>query len=154
MKPEQLRLWTCSSRAPPPTFLGFERQTLFTDTESVVVRKGHPRASRMSQLQIFLDSSHIAVVGRGRMDDPVDTWLRGERIERISLVVPSYLQGLHAAAATDLVAFVPTRLAQTLPGSCHSPCFGRPSILERIKNSCSSPFAGSATPPPSGCANE
>ena len=33
---------------------------------------------------------------------------------RIVLSVPSYVQAVHAAAATDLVAFVPTRLAQAL----------------------------------------
>jgi LysR substrate binding domain len=55
------------------------------------------------------------VVGRGRTEDPVDVWLREEGIERrIVLVVPSYLQALHAVATTDLVAFVPTRLAHTL----------------------------------------
>jgi DNA-binding transcriptional LysR family regulator len=49
--------------------------------------------------------------------DPLDTWLLKEGIERrIGLIVPSYLQALHAAAASDLVAFVPRRLAEALAG--------------------------------------
>jgi DNA-binding transcriptional LysR family regulator len=102
---------SCSTDALP----GFERSLLFTDGESIVVRRGHPRASRMRMLPAFLDSGHVAVVGRGGTEDPVDVWLREERIERrIVLSVPSYVQAVHAAAATDLVAFVPTRLAQAL----------------------------------------
>jgi DNA-binding transcriptional LysR family regulator len=115
MKPERVRLIdlciSCSTEELP----GFERSALFTDTESVVIRRGHPCASRMSGLQTFLDARHVAVVGRGRTQDPADVWLREEGIERrIVLVVPSYLQALHAVATTDLVAFVPMRLAQTL----------------------------------------
>lgn len=114
MKPEHLREVDLCLSCSATDLAGFERKPLFTDTEAVVVRDGHPRGSRMRTLQGFLDSSHVAVVGRGRTEDPVDTWLREERIERrIVLVVPSYLQALHVAATTDLVAFVPGRLAQT-----------------------------------------
>jgi DNA-binding transcriptional LysR family regulator len=102
---------SCSTDELP----GFDRSPLFTDGESVVVRRGHPNALRMRALRTFLDASHVAVVGRGKEQDPVDVWLREERIERrIALVVPSYLQALHAVSASDLVAFVPTRLAQSL----------------------------------------
>jgi DNA-binding transcriptional LysR family regulator len=115
MKPERVRsidlCISCSTDELP----GFERSPLFTDTESVVIRRGHPRASRMSGLQTFLEARHVAVIGRGRTQDPSDVWLREEGIERrIVLVVPSYLQALHAVATTDLVAFVPMRLAQML----------------------------------------
>jgi len=114
MKPEHLREVDLCLSCSTADLAGFERKPLFTDTEAVVVRDGHPRASRMRTLPAFLDSSHVAVVGRGRTEDPVDTWLREEGIERrIVLVVPSYLQALHVAATTDLVAFVPARLAQT-----------------------------------------
>jgi DNA-binding transcriptional LysR family regulator len=115
MTPEQLRSIDLCTSCSTDELQGFERSLLFNDSESVVVRRGHPRVSRMRVLHTFLDSSHVAVVGRGKEQDPVDAWLREERIERrIVLVVPSYLQALHAVAATDLVALVPTRLAQTL----------------------------------------
>jgi DNA-binding transcriptional LysR family regulator len=96
---------------------GFQKETLFTDTEVTVVREGHPSASRMKNLKAFLNSSHVAVVGRGLTEDPVDGWLRQQGVARqIALRVPSYLQALEAVARTDLVAFVPKRLADSLAG--------------------------------------
>jgi DNA-binding transcriptional LysR family regulator len=50
---------------------GFQKEPLFTDKEVTVVREGHPSASRMKNLKTFLDSSHVAVVGRR-----LDSWLR------------------------------------------------------------------------------
>src|SRR5215831_18486560 len=94
---------------------GFQRETLFTDTEVTVVRKGHPFASRMKNLKAFLNSRHVAVVGRGLREDPVDSWLRQEGLVRqIVLRVPSYLQALQTVAQSDLVAFVPKRLADSV----------------------------------------
>jgi DNA-binding transcriptional LysR family regulator len=58
---------------------------------------------------------HVAVVGKGLKEDPVDTWLRQEGLARqIVLRVPSYLQALQAVAQSDLVAFIPKRLAEYL----------------------------------------
>jgi DNA-binding transcriptional LysR family regulator len=71
----------------------------------------------MKDLKAFLNSSHVAVVGRGLTEDPVDTWLRQQGVARqIVLRVPSYLQAIQAVARTDLVAFVPKRLADSLAG--------------------------------------
>jgi DNA-binding transcriptional LysR family regulator len=94
---------------------GFQRETLFTDTEVTVVRERHPSAARLKNLKAFLNARHVAVVGRGLSEDPVDTWLRQEGVERkIALRVPSYLQALQVVAQEDLVAFVPKRLAESL----------------------------------------
>jgi DNA-binding transcriptional LysR family regulator len=91
---------------------GFEKETLFTDTEAVVVRRGYPRASRLKKLDTFLRARHVAVVGAGLTEDPVDSWLRGEGLSRdVVLQVPSYLQALVATASGDVVAFVPRRVA-------------------------------------------
>lgn len=115
MKPERLRsidlLISCSASE----IVGFERNLLFADTEVTVVRKGHPMASRLKNLSAFLRSRHVAVAGKGLREDPVDTWLREQHLERsIALRVPSYLQALQTVAATDLVAFVPKRLAESM----------------------------------------
>ncbi len=94
---------------------GFQRENLFTDTEVTVVRKGHRFASRMKNLKMFLNSRHVAVVGGGLTEDPVDGWLRQEGLARqIVLRVPSYLQAIQAVAQSDLVAFVPKRLADSV----------------------------------------
>jgi DNA-binding transcriptional LysR family regulator len=104
-------LISCSELEIP----GFQKEILFTDTEVTVVRKGHPSSSRIKKLRGFLNSRHVAVVGRGLAEDPVDTWLRQEGLTRqIVLRVPSYLQALQAAALADLVSFVPKRLAESL----------------------------------------
>jgi DNA-binding transcriptional LysR family regulator len=114
MTPERLRtidlLISCSDADIP----GFQREPLFTDTEVTVVRKGHPSASGLTKLATFREASHVAVVGRGLTEDPVDAWLRDEGVSRrVVLRVPSYLQALHAVARADLVAVVPKRLAQS-----------------------------------------
>src|SRR5206468_5878712 len=63
----------------------------------------------------FLNARHVAVIGGGLTEDPVDTWLRHEGLTRkIVLRVPSYVQALQAVGQTDLVAFVPRRLAESL----------------------------------------
>jgi DNA-binding transcriptional LysR family regulator len=94
---------------------GFEREKLFTDTEVTVVRKGHPAGPQLENLKTFLKAMHVAVVGKGINEDPVDAWLRQERLaRRIVLRVPSYLQALQSVAGSDLVAFVPQRLAASL----------------------------------------
>jgi DNA-binding transcriptional LysR family regulator len=104
-------LISCTAHELP----GFERETLCSDTEVAVVRAGHPAQSRLTTRDGFLAASHIAVVGRGLRDDPFDDWLRQQGlVRRIALRVPSYVQALQVAARTDLVAFVPNGLAQSL----------------------------------------
>jgi hypothetical protein len=74
-------LISCTAHELP----GFERETLCSDTEVVVVRAGHPARSRLTTRDGFLAASHIAVVGRGLRDDPFDDWLRQQGlVERIS----------------------------------------------------------------------
>jgi DNA-binding transcriptional LysR family regulator len=113
MTPERLRsidlCTSCSTEKLP----GFERWPLFTDTEAVVVRRDHPLVSRLGTLRTFAQARHIAVTR-----DPLDAWLLEKGVERrVGLTVPSYLQALHAATASDLVAFVPRRLAEALAPS-------------------------------------
>ena len=110
MTPERLRSIDLCTSCSIEDLPGFERRPLFTDTEALVVRRGHPLVSRLGTLRTFAEALHIAVTR-----DPLDAWLLKEGVERrIGLTVPSYLQALHAAAASDLVAFVPKRLAEAL----------------------------------------
>lgn len=114
-KPEQLQSIDVIISCTAMDIVGFEKETLFTDKEAVVVRKGHPHASRLKALGVFLRSRHVAVVGAGLSEDPVDTWLREKGLSReVVLRVPSYLQALQVAARTDVVAFVPERLARSM----------------------------------------
>src|SRR6201990_957224 len=96
-------------------FKGFHRQLLYTDHDALAVRRGHPAGPKLKRRDAFLDARHVAVVIRGANEDLIDTWLRGKDIERkIALVVPGYIEALHVAARTDLVAFVPRRLIAAL----------------------------------------
>jgi DNA-binding transcriptional LysR family regulator len=96
-------------------FSGFHRQRLYTDSDALAVRRGHPAGARLKRREIFLEARHVAVIIRGQNEDLIDGWLRAKGIQRrIALVVPGYLEALHVTARTDLVAFVPRRLIGAL----------------------------------------
>ncbi len=96
-------------------FRGFHRQRLYTDSDVLAVRRGHPAAAKLRKRDAFLAARHVAVVIRGQNEDLIDSWLRSKGIERrIALVVPGYIEALHITARTDLVAFVPRRLIAAL----------------------------------------
>ena len=96
-------------------FKGFHRQLLYADRDALAVRRGHPAGAKLSRRETFLGARHVAVVIRGQNEDLVDGWLRSKGIERrIALVVPGYIEAMHVAARTDLVAFVPRRLISAL----------------------------------------
>ena len=96
-------------------FKGFHRQLLYTDSDALAVRRGHRIGAKLKRRDAFLDARHVAVIIRGQNEDLIDGWLRSKGIERkIALVVPGYLEALHVAARTDLVAFVPRRLIGAL----------------------------------------
>ena len=96
-------------------FKGFHRQLLYTDSDALAVRRSHPAGAKLKRRDAFLNARHVAVVIRGQNEDLIDGWLRAKGIERrIALVVPGYIEALHVAARTDLVAFVPRRLIAAL----------------------------------------
>ncbi|SDT52400.1 LysR family transcriptional regulator [Bradyrhizobium canariense] len=96
-------------------FRGFHRQRLYTDSDALAVRRGHPAGVKLKKREAFVSARHVAVVIRGQNEDLIDTWLRARGIERrIALVVPGYIEALHVTARTDLVAFVPRRLIAAL----------------------------------------
>jgi DNA-binding transcriptional LysR family regulator len=96
-------------------FHGFHRQRIYTDSDALAVRKGHPLQSRLKRKEAFLEARHVAVVMRGQREDVIDYWLRDKNItRRIAVIVPTYIEAMHVAARTDLVAFVPRRLIASL----------------------------------------
>lgn len=96
-------------------FKAFHRQLLYTDSDALAVRPGHPVGAKLKRRETFLAARHVGVIIGGLAEDLIDTWLRAKGIERhIALVVPGYLEALHVAARTDLVAFVPRRLIAAL----------------------------------------
>src|SRR5436853_2071906 len=57
-------------------FKGFHRQLLYTDSDALAVRRGHPMAAKLKRREAFLAARHVGVIIRGSADDLVDTWLR------------------------------------------------------------------------------
>jgi DNA-binding transcriptional LysR family regulator len=96
-------------------FKGFHRQLLYTDSDALAVRRGHPIGAKLKRREAFLNARHVAVVIRGQNADLIDTWLESRGLRRqIALVVPGYIEALHVVARSDLVAFVPRRLIAAL----------------------------------------
>src|SRR4051794_31138571 len=96
-------------------FKGFHRQLLYTDSDALAVRRGHPMAAKLKRREVFLNARHVAVIIRGQNADLIDSWLLSKGVRRqIALVVPGYIEALHVVARTDLVAFVPGRLIAAL----------------------------------------
>jgi DNA-binding transcriptional LysR family regulator len=96
-------------------FKGFHRQLLYQDSDALAVRRGHPVGTKLQRRDAFLNARHVAVIIRGQNADLIDDWLQAKGVERqIALVVPGYIEALHVAARTDLVAFVPRRLIAAL----------------------------------------
>jgi DNA-binding transcriptional LysR family regulator len=96
-------------------FKGFHRQLLYTDSDALAVRRGHPVGAKLKRREAFLNARHVAVVIRGQNADLIDTWLLNKGVRRqIALVVPGYIEALHVVARSDLVAFVPRRLIAAL----------------------------------------
>src|SRR5207253_5066679 len=50
-------------------FKGFHRQLLYTDSDALAVRRGHPAGARLKRRDVFLDARHVAVVIRGQSED-------------------------------------------------------------------------------------
>lgn len=100
----------------PEAFPSFHRQRMFGDTDRLAVRRGHPLAAKLKRLEVFMAARHVGVIGSGKREDMIDTWLQAHAgiVRPLALTVPSYLQALHAVARTDLVAFVPGRLIASL----------------------------------------
>jgi DNA-binding transcriptional LysR family regulator len=102
----------------PHFFKGFYQQRLFTDRDACAVRRGNPVAKKIASAEEFLKARHVAVVGREAGEDPVDTWLREEGLARnVMLTVPHYLQALHVASQSDLIAVIPERLIRAYGGA-------------------------------------
>jgi DNA-binding transcriptional LysR family regulator len=93
-------------------FPGFSKTPLFESTDVLAVRKGHPGRSSLGTIRGFEQYRHVAIRGAGEPADELDEWLDKVGLRRqVAVVAPNYLVALHIAAETDLVAFVPDRIA-------------------------------------------
>ena len=89
-------------------FTGFHRQLLYTHSDVLAVRRGHP-AARRTEAQRHLSQCAPCRRRHPRPERRSDrSRLHPNGIERrIALVVPGQIEALHVTARTDLVAYVP-----------------------------------------------
>ena len=98
----------------------FDSEILLQESFSVVVRRRHPRVAELLDLDTYLDLDHLLVSFSGRFTGVVDETLARQGMKRrVRASVPMFLTAFAAVGSSDLVATVPTRLAQRL-----APSFG------------------------------
>ena len=90
-----------------------ETDELYRETYAVVMRKGHALARKKLTLKRYADAAHLLTSPSGELHGIVDATLARHRLERnIVGSVPLFLLTLTTVARTDLIATIPTRLAQ------------------------------------------
>ncbi|WGS52260.1 LysR family transcriptional regulator [Paraburkholderia sp. D15] len=87
-------------------------QTLFTTTIVGLARDDHPIFDEEITPQRFAACDHISVSRRGLATGPIDGALAALGLARtVSLVVPSFHNGVFALGASDLISAVPEHVA-------------------------------------------
>ena len=88
---------------------------LFDDGFVSIVRAGHPLMTGSVTAERFAAASHAVTSRHGRPRGPIDEGLRAIDLTRhVALITPTYYAAVFAAAASNLVACVPERLAREL----------------------------------------
>jgi DNA-binding transcriptional LysR family regulator len=89
-------------------------QVLTRDHFVAVVRKGHPILKGRITAKLFAAAAHISASRRGRTEGPIDQGLAALGLSRqVQFVVPSFYVALLVAASSDMVAAVPSSIAET-----------------------------------------
>lgn len=98
---------------------GFYQQRLFAEHYSCIARKEHPRlAGQTLSTEQFLKEEYLSLVAPGTGHSLLDKHLHAQGISRtIKLRVSSFLGLEQMIVATNLLAIVPARLANTLAKS-------------------------------------
>ena len=113
------------------------RQKLYVDPYASIVRKGHPRFRRLSELDVFLKERHVIVtasnVGHAAHRQLGEALMAQIDPERIQLRVPSFVACAFVATQTDAVATMPARLANYLVQNLPIAVFTPPLALPRIE---------------------
>ncbi|HEY4179589.1 MAG TPA: LysR family transcriptional regulator [Kofleriaceae bacterium] len=97
---------------------GAYEKLLFDDSFVCVMRKGHPLAKEKLTVSRYCLYGHVMVAPRGTPGSIVDSALeKFGRTRRIALAVPHFLTVPYCVAATDLIATLPTRVANVVADS-------------------------------------
>jgi len=91
---------------------GLYERVLFEETFTCVMREGHPLAQSRMTLPRYAAANHVLVAPRGTPGSFVDDALaRVGRTRRVAVAVPHFLVVPFIVAGSDLIATLPTRIA-------------------------------------------
>lgn len=94
----------------------FRSQRWLSETLQLVAHREHPQLAAGLDLDGFLGLRHLWVHG-GQTRGMVEQWLGERGLSReIVYTTPNYLQAAHIVASSELVAVLPSRLAQYFSG--------------------------------------
>lgn len=104
-------------RAPVDGIDALVLKPLAIDRFVCALRRGHPASKRPLTLARYLALDHVAVGNDRPGPSSVQLALQKlDRVRRVPLVLPSFLAAAHLVASTDLVATLPARLVERVPG--------------------------------------
>lgn len=112
-------LWIGFARALPATLTS---APLFEETYAVIARMGHPRILPGTPIDIdaFCAEHHVVAAPGGTAGGIVDQTLRThERTRTVAVTTTGFLSALDLVARTDLIATVPSRLAEAQAENFH-----------------------------------
>ncbi len=98
---------------------GVRRRPLFVEEATFVVRRGHPRVGRALSRERFNAERHVDIhllLGRAGVGHRTvaDALASAGLVRQIAVTVPTFAAAAGVAAATDLVAGMPKRVARLL----------------------------------------
>jgi DNA-binding transcriptional LysR family regulator len=93
----------------------FKELNLFTETPVCVVCEGHSRVRNKIDMDTYLSLDHISVApGRSDKVWPDNTRKTGTLTRRIAMTVPHFSAALASLPGTDLIATLPSRIAESV----------------------------------------
>jgi len=99
----------------PQLQAGFYQRRLFSQRYVCLLRQGHALDKRRISLAEYSAAEHLVVVAAGTGHGQVDELLARAGVQRrVRLSVPHFVAVGHILQATDLVATVPEKLAQSM----------------------------------------
>jgi DNA-binding transcriptional LysR family regulator len=91
----------------------FEKQSLYSESYQIVMRRGHPLASEEMDTDTYCAAQHLLVSVRGDLEGIVDTTLANlGKSRHVKASVAQFFPALTTTSTSDLICTIPSRLAQ------------------------------------------
>jgi len=139
----------------PTTDASLRAQSLFEDRFVCVASKRHPRIRQRLSFKAFLDIPQIRIIYPGDQTlGTVDVMLQSRGLKRTVALTVSHLSTVpHIVAESELIGFVPERLARIAARSLPIRIFTPPIALPPLAITSSGTSGGNTIPDIAGCAS-